>query len=148
MRIIDQTRLFIGHAGDIRDLGALHAAGIEIVVDLAAEEPPAVLSRDLVYCRFPLLDGGDNPDWLLRLAVETVADAFRNNVPCLVGCSASLCRTPAIAVFGLARGLARRPEAILEHVAATGRVKIAPGLWLQLLQVCGQDRPPGVSFKT
>lgn len=62
MRIIDQTQLFIGHAGDIRDLGVLHAAGIEIIVDLAAEEPPAVLSRDLVYCRFPLLDGGDNLD--------------------------------------------------------------------------------------
>lgn len=136
MRIIDQTPLFIGHAGDIRDLGALHAADIRIVVDLAAEEPPAVLSRDLVYCRFPLVDGGDNPDWLLRLAVETVADAIRNNVPCLVGCSAGLSRTPAITVFGLARGRSLSIEEALQRVSEAGPVSIAPGLWEQLRQFC------------
>lgn len=136
MRAIAQTPLQIGHAGDIRDLGALHAAGIRIVVDLAAEEPPAVLSRDLVYCRFPLLDGGDNPDWLLRLAVETVADAVRNNVPCLIGCSAGLSRTPAIAVFGLARGRTLSIEEALRRVSKTGPVSISPGLWEQLRQLC------------
>jgi protein-tyrosine phosphatase len=132
MRIIDQTPLFIGHAGDIRDLGALHAAGIRFVVDLAAQEPPAVLSRDLVYCRFPLLDGGDNLDWLLQLAVETVADAVRNHVPSLIGCSAGLSRTPAIAAFALARGMSLTVDDALRRVAVAGPVAIAPGLWNQL----------------
>lgn len=136
MRIIDQTPLFIGHAGDIRDLGALHAAGIQFVVDLAAQEPPAVLSRDLVYCRFPLLDGGDNPDWLLRLAVETVADAVRNSIPCLIGCSAGLSRTPAIAAFGLARGRSLSIEDAIQRVSEAGPVSISPGLWEQLRQLC------------
>ncbi|WLD14925.1 protein-tyrosine phosphatase family protein [Planctellipticum variicoloris] len=136
MRAIDQTPLFLGHAGNVRNLSSLHAAGIEIVVDLAAEESPAVLSRDLVYCRFPLLDGGDNPDWLLRLAVETVADAIRNNVPCLIGCSAGLSRTPAIAVFGLARGRSLSIEEALHRVSETGPVSISPGLWEQLRKFC------------
>lgn len=135
MCAIDQTPLSLGHAGDVRDLSAIHAAGIEIIVDLAAEEPPAVLSRNLVYCRFPLLDGGDNPDWLLRLAVETVAGAIRNGIPCLVGCSAGLSRTPAIAAFALARGMSLTVDDALRRVAAAGPVAIAPGLWHQLLRL-------------
>lgn len=61
MRRVVDTSLFIGHAGDLRDLRALHAAGIAAVVDLAANEPPATLTRDLAYCRLPLVDGPGNP---------------------------------------------------------------------------------------
>jgi hypothetical protein len=44
------------------------------------------LTRELVYCRFPLVDGAGNPPWLLRAAVETVAGFVRAGVPTLVFC--------------------------------------------------------------
>lgn len=148
MRVVSETSLHLGHAGDVRNLPALHAAGLKLVIDLAAEELPAVLSRDLVYCRFPMLDGDDNPDWLLRLAVESVASAVQSRTPCLIGCSAGLSRSPAIAAFGLARALSLRVEDALERVAAVGPVSIAPGLWKQLQQVCGSGEPSRCSFET
>jgi hypothetical protein len=72
MRQVATLSLWLGHAGDGRDSAALHASGISAVVDLAMNEPPAVPARELVYCRFPLLDGAGNPPWRLRAAVETV----------------------------------------------------------------------------
>ena len=53
----------------------------------------AALPRELVRCRFPLSDGGDNPPWLVRLAVESVAAFLRAKVPVLVCCSAGMSRS-------------------------------------------------------
>src|SRR5262245_49266571 len=69
MRQVPGRALWLGNAGDLRDARALLAAGIAAVVELADSEPLAVLPRELVRCRFPLSDGGDNPLWLVRLAV-------------------------------------------------------------------------------
>ena len=35
-------------------------AGIEALVDLGLNERPVQLTRELIYCRFPLNDGGGN----------------------------------------------------------------------------------------
>lgn len=61
MRRIPDTSLWLGHVGDARNLAALAEGGIEAVVDLAGDESPAALPRDLAYCRFPLVDGPGNP---------------------------------------------------------------------------------------
>ena len=61
------------------------------------------MTRELVYCRFPLVDGPGNPPWLLRAAVETVAGLLRDDVPTLVGCGAGLSRSPCIAGAAIAR---------------------------------------------
>ena len=56
-------RLYVvaGSCRDVRDPSKLLEAGISAVVDLALNEPPAMLPRELVYCRFPLIDGFGNP---------------------------------------------------------------------------------------
>ncbi len=73
MRQIEGCSLWFGHIGDAANLSAIEAHGIQAVVDLALNESPLVLPRDLTYCRFPLLDGPGNQPWMLRAAVETVA---------------------------------------------------------------------------
>lgn len=132
MRSIADTSLFIGHAGDLRDVRALHAAGIAAVVDLAANEPPATLTRDLAYCRLPLVDGPGNPEWLLRAAVLLVSGFVRENVPCLVCCSGGMSRSPAIAAAAIAHARSIQPNAVLEHLAASGAMDVSPGLWREV----------------
>ena len=58
--------LWLGHAGDGRDLRALHEAGIRALVHLAAEDPPDQPTRDLMYFCVPLVDGMGNDFDLLR----------------------------------------------------------------------------------
>ena len=57
---IEPYQLWLGHAGDGRDIARLVDTGIEAVVQLAAEELPIALPRELVKLRFPLLDGPVN----------------------------------------------------------------------------------------
>ena len=61
MRQVPGFDLWIGHAGDVRDAATLLASGISAVVGLALEEPSAPLPRELISCRFPLIDGPGNP---------------------------------------------------------------------------------------
>ena len=60
MHEIHPDLLWLGHALDVREPRPLFDAGITAVVDVAFEEPPAQLPRQLIYCRFPLSDGGGN----------------------------------------------------------------------------------------
>ena len=103
MRRIPGYSLWLGHVGDVRDLSGVHTAGIRAVVNLALNEPPAMLSRELVYCRFPLIDGPGNPRWLLQTAVDTVAGLLRSDTPTLVYCGAGMSRSPCIAGAAIAR---------------------------------------------
>src|SRR5262249_26770590 len=72
------------------------------LIDLALEEPPVPLTRELVYCRFPLLDGAGNSPWLLRAALDTTAALLASRVPTLVFCGAGMSRSPAVAAAALA----------------------------------------------
>jgi len=63
MRQIPGRALWLGHSGDLRRPDVVLSAGIEAVVELADSEQLAPLPRELVRCRFPLSDGGDNPSW-------------------------------------------------------------------------------------
>ena len=100
MRRIPGYSLWLGHIGDARDLELLLGTGIEAVVDLALEQAPMPLARELAYFRFPLIDGEGNPRWLLRAAVETVASLLRAGVPTFVYCGACMSRTPSVAGSG------------------------------------------------
>ena len=129
MRKITAHPLWLGHAGDVRDPTRLLDAGISAVVCVVASEPPLALPRDLVYCRFPLVDGAGNPDWLLRAAVETVASLLRAGTPTLVHCSAGISRSPAIggAALALASGCSFGEG--LKAVTESGASDVSPGLW-------------------
>jgi protein-tyrosine phosphatase len=102
MRQIPPHLLWLGHAGDGRDYRSILDADIQALVQLAAEEPALDSPRDLVYCRFPLVDGSGNDRKLLYLAIMTVVNLLEKKVPTLVFCGAGMSRSPAIAAAALA----------------------------------------------
>ncbi len=134
-RVLDLP-LWVGTARDARDLRGIHEAGIEAVIDLAMDEPPVQPTRELVYLRFPLVDGGGNPEWLLRLAVEAVSGLLKAVVPTLVACSAGASRSPAIAALALARWKGISPEEGLKLIG-TGDVSVT--LWRDLTALLPKD---------
>jgi protein-tyrosine phosphatase len=121
--------LWLGHAGDGRDCSRLGDAGIQAVVQLAAEEPPLLLPRELISLRFPLVDGAGNPIELLALAVHAVADLVAWGVPTLICCGAGLSRSPAIAAAAISWNSGDTPEESLCLITRQRRVDLMPGLW-------------------
>ena len=132
MRLVAGFSLWIGHVGDVRDPRALLNSGIRAVVDLAVNEPPAVLPRELIYCRFPLIDGVGNPSWLLHLAIDCVANFLRSGIPILVYCGAGMSRSPCIAAAAIADIRGCQADDALLCVAKSGSVDVAPGLWAEV----------------
>ena len=137
MRQIPGRSLWLGHAGDLRDTRAILAAGIAAVVELADSEQFAVLPRELVRCRFPLSDGGDNPPWLLRLAIESVAALLRAGVPTLVCCSAGMSRSVCVATGAVALAEGRPLNEVVAEVVGTGPADVSPRLLVQLRAAMG-----------
>lgn len=128
MRRIANHPLWIGHAGDLRDLRAVLSAGIQAIVEVADNEQMAVLPRDLIRLRFPLSDGAENANWMVRLAVESVAALLKANVPTLICCSNGLSRSVCVAV-GSISFIERRPfDSVLVEVAKDGPADVSPGL--------------------
>jgi hypothetical protein len=128
MRQVANRRLWIGHAGDLRDPRAVLAAGIEAVVELADNEQLATLPRELIRFRFPLSDGGHNSDWLLRLATNSVASLLSAGVPTLVCCSCGLNRSVCVAAGAVAVAESRPFDEVLIAVAKEGPADVSPGL--------------------
>jgi protein-tyrosine phosphatase len=132
MRRVEGYPLWLGHLGDVLDPHGIYAAGILAVVDLARNEAPASLARDVVYCRFPLVDGAGNPAWLLRAAVETVACFLRSGTPTLVFCGAGMSRSPCIAAAAVASVSGCPADEALALVSQTGPADVSPALWLEV----------------
>jgi protein-tyrosine phosphatase len=135
MRLIPATSLWLGHAGDARDLRAVLAAGIDALVDLAVEEPPAKLTREIVYARFPLVDGSGNAEWLLRAALVTTTCLLRERTPTLIFCGAGMSRSPAVAAGALALHTGRPPEDCLAEVLRGGPGDVSPALGADVRRV-------------
>jgi protein-tyrosine phosphatase len=129
----------LGHSGDVRDIRGLFAAGIAAVVDLAIHEVPAPAPRELVYCRFPIVDGTGNPPWLLRAAVETVAGLIREGVPTLVGCGLGLSRSPCIAGAAIARVRGCPADEGLAVALKSAPADVSAALWAEVRPIA--DRP-------
>jgi hypothetical protein len=132
MRQISPYSLWIGNIGDVEHPEQLSRAGIQALVDLAENEKPTLVFRDLVYCRFPLVDGGGNSEWLLRMAVETVARLIRTKIPTLVFCSAGLSRSPSIVAAALSLIDEKPLSSGFEHLKACGTFDCSTALWLEL----------------
>ena len=136
MRNVTPNLLWIGNAMDVNDLKQIYDAGIEAIVDLALNEKPAVLSRDLIYCRLPLNDGGSNPTQHLRAAVDCVESLISKSIPTLVVCSAGMSRSLAITAFALARYRGAKALETLVDLASGHPHDVSPVLWDDICQAC------------
>lgn len=132
MRQVSPFALWIGHAGDGRDFKAILDTGIKAVVQVAAEEPTLQLPRDLVYCRFPLLDGPGNDPTFIHLATMTVANMLEKRTPLLVCCGGGMSRSPAIAAAALAMVYQEDPDDSLRKVAEYHPADVGPALWHEI----------------
>ncbi len=135
MNQITPYPIWIGHATEGQEFSVILETGIEAVVELAAEELVSRSRRDLIFCRFPLLDGPDNAPALLGLAVATVARLLASGVPTLVCCSNGMSRAPAIVAAAVSLTSGEPPEECLVRVNQHRRCDISPGLWKELLEL-------------
>lgn len=122
------SSLWVGNAGDLRDPRRVLSAGVAAVVELADNEPLASLPRELLRLRFPLSDGGMNPEWLLRLAVESVAALLKSKVDTLICCSAGLSRSLCVAAAAAALADGKSFDEALLEAAKSGPADVSPGL--------------------
>ncbi len=102
MRQVIPNYLWIGNALDARDVPGILGLGIEAVVDLAMEEPPIQFPREVVYCRFPLVDGAENSPDVLRAAISTTSTFITSKLPTLVACGAGMSRSLVVVAAALA----------------------------------------------
>ena len=135
IREILPDRLYLGNAMDARDLRQLYANRIAAVVDLAVNEPPAQLARELIYCRIPLNDGDGNPDAIIETAVRCVLTLIEKNIRTMVACSAGMSRSPAIAAAAIPIGTRTPPDDCLTGIASHGPHDVSPILWARVKTV-------------
>ena len=136
MRQVIPKLLWIGSAIEVDDIGPIFDAGIEALVDLALNEKPAQLTLDLIYCRFPLVDGGDNSPKLLRAAVDTVRSLVANEIPAMVYCSAGMSRSVAVIAMALALDRGQTPEQMLVTLMGDQPHDVSPLLWNDVCEAC------------
>ncbi|MBA4190508.1 MAG: hypothetical protein C0467_21180 [Planctomycetaceae bacterium] len=130
MRRIEGFPLWIGTARDARDIKGVLEAGIEAIVDLAVMCEPVKPTRELVYLRFPLVDGGGNLPWLICAAVHAVEGLVRLSVPTLIACDGGMSRSPVIAAAAMwLRTPTVSPDEVLRTVTENGPADVHPALW-------------------
>lgn len=134
MHAIIPQKLWIGNTRDGRDARTLFDNQIRAVIDLAAEESPAQLPRELTYFRIPLLDGCGNDPASLKIAVTIVATHLDEGVSLLVCCGAGLSRSPSVTAFALAQSEGMSPHECLNRIRECQPVDVSPGLWNDLEQ--------------
>ncbi len=141
MREVIPGVLWIGNAHDARDVRGVLAREIAVVIDVAIEEPPIQFPHDIVYCRFPLLDGEGNSPALLESAIDTAANFVEAHQPTLVACSGGMSRSPIIVSAVLAKFESLELNAAVERVTATGPCDFSPGLWNDVRQQFKKEDP-------
>lgn len=135
IRNVYSDHLYVGNALDARDLRMLYDNGIRAVVDLAINEKPAQLGRELIYCRFPINDGDGNPDWLIAIAIQTIVSMVRHEIRTLVACSAGMSRAPSIAAASKAVLTNRDFDECLMELIDDAPNDVSPILWTHIKRV-------------
>ena len=125
--------LWIGNAFDIREPRPLFDAGITAVIDVAYEEQPAQIPRQLTYCRFPLLDGGGNDPAVLAQSLRTTTDLMALGIRTIIACSAGMSRSPTIAAFAIAFHLSKNPDDVIARIAEIKPLELKAELWADTL---------------
>ncbi len=130
MRQVGDYPLWVGTARDARDNQAVHAAGIEAIVDLAAEEQPANPTRSLTYLRFPIVDGGGNDPKLLRSLMATVTSLIQERIPVLIACRMGMSRSPTVAAIALGAVYGKSAAEMMKLIG--GPCDVSPSLMKEL----------------
>lgn len=138
MREIIPRSVWIGNARDAIQVKAILDQEIQAVVDLAMEEPAHTYPRDVVYCRFPLLDSDGNPRSLVITALQTLTTLINQRIRTLVVCGGGMSRSPAMTAVALSRVHGGTPAEWLERIAAIGPHDVAPALWNELVETAAQ----------
>jgi hypothetical protein len=136
MREVIPKVLWIGNAREARDVRGVLGLGIVAVVDLAMEEPVIALPRDVVYCRFPLVDGAGNTPAVLKAAIDTTIRFVKGKLPMLLTCGDAMSRSPAIAAAALAAIDGTRLEQALERIASSGPHDVSASFWDEVEGAC------------
>lgn len=134
MTQVESYLLWVGHAGEGRDGRTLYAKGIRAVVQLAIEERSLELPREMIFCRFPLVDGCGNDAALLSAAIRSTAALVSREIPSLVCCGAGMSRSPAIAAAALSVAKSMPPGEALEIVSRHCPTDVLPGLWQEIVE--------------
>jgi len=132
MRQVAPWLIWIGNRGDVGQPVQITRAGLQAVVDLALDSLPVAMPRDVVLCRFPLVDGPGNGPGVARAAVETVAGLMRSRVPTLVVCSAGMSRSPSVVAGAMALVTGRPMGDCLGEVTFGSPADVSPALWGQV----------------
>jgi hypothetical protein len=132
---IEPHALWVGHAGEGRDFRKLFDAGIKALIQVALEEPPPETPRELIACRFPLLDGTGNRPEVVHLAIGTLVALVKKRIPTLIYCGGGMSRSPAIAAAALSVVLQQPPETCLEQVVKHHPSDVSPGLWNEIISL-------------
>ena len=132
MHEVISNRLWTGNAADARDPKPLLEIGIRAVVDLALEEPPPRLTRDIIVCRFPLIDGSGNRHAVLSAAIVTTAALLHRQIPLLVACSSGMSRSPAVSAAALGLERKQRLDAVIAECFEGKPCDLSSALWNDL----------------
>jgi protein-tyrosine phosphatase len=135
MNQIQPYKLWVGHAGDGRDIHEVFNRGIKAIVQLAMEEPPLQPPRELVCLRFPLMDGSGNDPAILQLAIQCVTTLVQQGIPTLVCCGGGMSRSPAIVAAALAMVENTDMEQSVRRVIQSHPADVSPGLWDEIRRV-------------
>ena len=131
--------LWMGNCRDGQDIATILDREIGAVVHLAMEEAPYQFPREIVYCRFPLLDGFGNSSVILKLTIQTVASLIEAKIRTLVTCSGGMSRTPSIVAAALAYIHNESPDDLLKKIGISGPHDVAPALWNDIRKCLGTE---------
>lgn len=138
MREVIPGKLWLGNAADARKLDLILDAGIAAVVDLALEELAPPLPRSTVYCRFPVVDGEQGCQPILRTAIETVASLVKKEIPTLVFCRAGMSRSPSVVAAALSLVQGGSPNDWLARVVQGFPHDVSAEFWATVQAVCAE----------
>jgi hypothetical protein len=130
--------LYVGDALAARDLKQLYDQEMAAVVDLAANESPAQLGHDIIYCRFPLSDDESNDDALISLAIKCVHLLMQARVRTLVACSGGMSRSPLIAAAAISMATGDSLANCLVRITANVPHDVSPALFASVSGVHGK----------
>lgn len=135
IRDVYKGLIYIGDAISARDVKQIYDHEFVAVLDLAANEPPAMLGRDIIYCRFPLSDDDSNEVGVVSAAIECLYSLIKRDYRTLVTCSAGLSRSPVIAAAAISIQTGGPLAAVLAQITMSAPHDVSPTLFSSVQRV-------------